>query len=138
MTKIAIPSRDGQVDEHFGHCGYFTVLTIGPDKSVIAEETFSPPAECGCKSNLVNDLLAMGVTALIAGNMGQGAVNKLRQSGMTVVRGASGPVGGVSVSRPCVAATSGSERSKASWPRPSITAARSALVTSSWARARSR
>ena len=92
MTKIAIPSRDGQVDEHFGHCGYFTVLTIGPDKAVVAEETFSPPAECGCKSNLVNDLVAMGVTALIAGNMGQGAVNKLRQSGMTVVRGASGPV----------------------------------------------
>ncbi|EKO38576.1 MAG: hypothetical protein B193_2726 [Solidesulfovibrio magneticus str. Maddingley MBC34] len=92
MTKIAIPSRDGQVDEHFGHCGYFTVLTIGPDKAVVAEETFAPPAECGCKSNLVNDLLAMGVTALIAGNMGQGAANKLRQSGMTVVRGASGPV----------------------------------------------
>ena len=92
MTKIAIPSRDGQVDEHFGHCGYFTVLTIGPDKAVVAEETFAPPAECGCKSNLVNDLLAMGVTALIAGNMGQGAADKLRRAGLTVVRGASGPV----------------------------------------------
>ena len=92
MTKIAIPSRDGQVDEHFGHCGYFTVLTIGPDKTVAGEETFAPPAECGCKSNLVNDLLGMGVTTLIAGNMGQGAATKLRQSGMTVIRGASGPV----------------------------------------------
>ena len=92
MTKIAIPSRDGQVDEHFGHCGYFTVLTIGPDKAVVAEETFTPPAECGCKSNLVNDLLAMGVTTLIAGNMGQGAATKLRQAGITVIRGASGAV----------------------------------------------
>ena len=92
MTKIAIPSRDGQVDEHFGHCGYFTVLTLGPDKAVVAEETFSPPAECGCRSNLVGDLLGMGVTTLIAGNMGQGAAVKLRQAGITVVRGASGPV----------------------------------------------
>jgi len=92
MTKIAIPSRDGQVDAHFGHCGYFTILTIDQDKAIVAEETFAPPAECGCRSNLVGDLLTMGVTALIAGNMGQGAVDKLRQAGLTVVRGAAGPV----------------------------------------------
>jgi predicted Fe-Mo cluster-binding NifX family protein len=92
MTKIAIPSRDGQVDEHFGHCGYFTVLTIGDDKTIAAEETFAPPAECGCRSNLVGDLLGMGVTTLIAGNMGQGAAVKLRQAGIVVVRGASGPI----------------------------------------------
>ena len=92
MPKIAIPSRDGNVDEHFGHCGYFTVLTIDAERAVVAEETFTPPAECGCRSNLVNDLVAMGVTTLIAGNMGQGAANKLRQAGIAVVRGASGPV----------------------------------------------
>lgn len=92
MTKIAIPSRDGQVDEHFGHCGYFTILSVGPDKTIADEETFAPPAECGCRSNLVADLLERGVTALIAGNMGQGAAVKLRQAGITVVRGASGPV----------------------------------------------
>ena len=34
----------------------------------------------------------MGVTTLIAGNMGQGAAVKLRQAGIAVVRGASGPV----------------------------------------------
>lgn len=92
MTKIAIPSRDGQVDEHFGHCGYFTVLTVNEDKAVVGEETFAPPAECGCRSNLVETLVGMGVTALIAGNMGQGAADKLRRAGLTVVRGASGPV----------------------------------------------
>jgi predicted Fe-Mo cluster-binding NifX family protein len=92
MTKIAIPSRDGQVDEHFGHCGYFTVLTVNEDKAVVGEETFAPPAECGCRSNLVETLVGMGVTALIAGNMGQGAADKLRRAGLTVVRGAAGPV----------------------------------------------
>jgi len=92
MRKIAIPSRDGQVDEHFGHCGYFTVLTVGDDNRIVSEETFEPPAQCGCRSNLVETLVTMGVGALIAGNMGQGAADKLRQAGLTVVRGASGPV----------------------------------------------
>ena len=92
MTKIAIPSRDGLVDEHFGHCGYFTVLTVSEDKAVVSEETFAPPAECGCRSNLVETLVGMGVSALIAGNMGQGAADKLRRAGLTVVRGAAGPV----------------------------------------------
>ncbi|MEA4857963.1 MAG: NifB/NifX family molybdenum-iron cluster-binding protein [Solidesulfovibrio sp.] len=92
MTKIAIPSRDGQVDEHFGHCGYFTVLTVDDGNRIVAEETFTPPAQCGCRSNLVETLVGLGVSALVAGNMGQGAADKLRRAGLTVVRGASGPV----------------------------------------------
>lgn len=92
MTKIAIPSRDGQVDEHFGHCGYFTILTVDASKNVASEETFAPPAECGCRSNLVEQLQNMGVTTLIAGNMGQGAADKLGRAGIRVIRGASGPI----------------------------------------------
>ena len=26
--KIAVPSRQNRVDEHFGHCEYFTVFTV--------------------------------------------------------------------------------------------------------------
>jgi len=92
MIKIAIPSRDGQVDEHFGHCGYVTILSVDANKTIAGEETFAPPAECGCRSNLVETLLGMGVTTLIAGNMGQGAADKLGRSGIRVIRGASGPV----------------------------------------------
>ena len=28
MKLIAIPTRDGMVDDHFGHCAYYTVVTI--------------------------------------------------------------------------------------------------------------
>jgi predicted Fe-Mo cluster-binding NifX family protein len=80
------------VDEHFGHCEAFTIFTIGEGNQVVAEERFTPPPMCGCKSNLVSTLADMGVAALVAGNMGGGAVAKLRQSGIKVVRGASGPV----------------------------------------------
>ena len=26
--KIAIPTREGMVDDHFGHCAYYTVITL--------------------------------------------------------------------------------------------------------------
>jgi len=92
MLKVAVPSKDGQVDEHFGHCQYFTVFTVDDAKNIVAEETFTPAPGCGCKSNLAGVLAEMGVTALVAGNMGQGAVQKLMQGGVKVTRGASGPV----------------------------------------------
>ena len=28
MKKIAIPTREGMVDDHFGHCAYYTVVTL--------------------------------------------------------------------------------------------------------------
>ena len=54
--------------------------------------TFSPPPACGCKSNLIPTLVADGVTVMLAGGMGQGAASLLGESGIELVRGASGPV----------------------------------------------
>lgn len=31
MMKIAIPTRDNVIDNHFGHCEYYTILTVGQD-----------------------------------------------------------------------------------------------------------
>ncbi len=90
--KIAIPSRQGLVDEHFGHCEAFTILTLDETRQIVKEEFLTPPPGCGCKSNIVPVLADMGVKVLLAGNMGQGAVNKLEESGIAVFRGASGAV----------------------------------------------
>jgi predicted Fe-Mo cluster-binding NifX family protein len=92
MLKIAIPTRAGTVDEHFGHCESFTIFSLDESKAVSSQESFTPPPACGCKSNLIPTLVDMGVTMLIAGNMGEGAVVRLGQAGITVIRGASGPV----------------------------------------------
>ena len=27
-VKIAVPTRDGVVDDHFGHCAYYTIFSI--------------------------------------------------------------------------------------------------------------
>lgn len=90
--KIAIPSRQGLLDEHFGHCEAFTILTLDETKKIVNEELLTPPPGCGCKSNIVSTLSEMGVKVLLAGNMGQGAVNKLEEAGIIVFRGANGAV----------------------------------------------
>jgi len=91
--KIALPSRQNLIDGHFGHCEYFTVFTIDNDtKEITAQETLASPSGCGCKSNIAFILAEMGVTTMLAGNMGDGAVNVLNSAGIEVVRGCSGDV----------------------------------------------
>lgn len=90
--KIAVPSHQDKVDEHFGHCEYFTVFTVNDKKEILSEETVSSPAGCGCKSDIALTLSQMGVNMMLAGNMGQGAVNVLNGCGIDVLRGCSGDV----------------------------------------------
>jgi predicted Fe-Mo cluster-binding NifX family protein len=87
--KIAVPSRDGLVDEHFGHCNEFLTFMV-EGSIVVPEATIASPESCGCKSGIAGELAAAGVTHVVAGNMGEGAVRVLSSHGMTVVRGASG------------------------------------------------
>ncbi len=89
--KIAIPTRDGRVDDHFGHCDHYTIYTI-ENNAVTATETLPSPQGCGCKSNIASTLRDMGVEVMLAGNMGEGAKNKLSAAGIRVVRGCSGDV----------------------------------------------
>jgi predicted Fe-Mo cluster-binding NifX family protein len=90
--KIALPTRQDQIDDHFGHCEYFTVFTIDDNKHITDQVTVASPAGCGCKSDIAATLSDMGVELMIAGNMGQGAVNVLKSSGIEVLRGCSGDV----------------------------------------------
>lgn len=91
--KIALPSRGNQIDDHFGHCEYFTVFTVDTDKKEIIDSQDVPsPAGCGCKSNIAATLSDMGVKVMLAGNMGEGAVRVLNSSGIEVLRGCSGDV----------------------------------------------
>ena len=87
--KIALPSRNEMIDSHFGHCEYFTVFTI-ENSNIIDQELIPSPAGCGCKYNIASVLAALGVSLMLAGNMGDGAVNVLSQSGIDVIRGCSG------------------------------------------------
>lgn len=90
--KIAIPTRDNNVDGHFGHCEYYTIFSIDENKKVIEKELIESPQGCGCKSNIADILQQKGVKILLAGNMGAGAMSKLNAFGIDVIRGCAGDV----------------------------------------------
>jgi predicted Fe-Mo cluster-binding NifX family protein len=91
---IAVPTRTNRtVDAHFGHCAQFTLFSVSDEKAVQeAGIVFSPPG-CGCKSNIVSILRQKGVSILLAGSMGEGAVSVLQRHGIEVHRGCSGDAG---------------------------------------------
>nr|WP_321410819.1 NifB/NifX family molybdenum-iron cluster-binding protein [uncultured Carboxylicivirga sp.] len=89
--KIAIPTKDNLVDDHFGHCQYFSIATVDNNEIINIEEVPSPNG-CGCKTDIVGTLRNKGVTVMLAGNMGQGAVNKINNANIRVIRGCSGPI----------------------------------------------
>lgn len=90
--KIAVPTRGNVVDDHFGHCEMYTIFTIDDNKAIESAETLPSPQGCGCKSNIAGVLQQKGVTVMLAGNMGGGALNVLTNHGIDVYRGASGDV----------------------------------------------
>jgi predicted Fe-Mo cluster-binding NifX family protein len=90
--KIAIPTRGTIVDDHFGHCESYTIYSINKNKEIENADLFPAPQGCGCKSNIANVLKQKGVTIMLAGNMGQGAVNLILSAGIEVYRGCSGDI----------------------------------------------
>lgn len=88
--KIAVPATDeNRVDDHFGHCKFYKIYTLS-DKEILSCERLDAPRGCGCKSNISSVLADMGVELMLAGSMGEGAVNVLSKAGIRVIRGCSG------------------------------------------------
>lgn len=83
--RIAIPLENGILCSHFGHCQQFAI--IDADIETISEEQFitPPPHEPGL---LPGWLAEKGVTDVIAGGMGQRAINLFNQQNINVFVGA--------------------------------------------------
>jgi len=91
--KIAVPvTSSRQIDGHFGHCEFYNLFTISENKEIADVQKMESPQGCGCKSNIAPVLAEAGVTIMLAGGIGNGAINVLNQSGIEVVRGCSGNV----------------------------------------------
>lgn len=85
--KIAVPvDADNKLDAHFGHCKYFALIEVDADSSVIAEEkVVPPPHEPGLLPKWLSE---KGVTDIIAGGMGQRAIQLFNQYGVNAFVGA--------------------------------------------------
>lgn len=85
--KIAIPTVDGVLCAHFGHCQQFAVLDVDPDTKTINSTALltPPPHEPGV---LPAWLGQMGCDLIIAGGMGGRALELFKSNGVDVIIGA--------------------------------------------------
>ena len=85
--KIAIPTANGLLAMHFGHCETFTILSADTEnKTINAEESASaPPHEPGVLPRWLAD---QGVDLVIAGGMGNRAQELFRAQDIGVIIGA--------------------------------------------------
>ncbi|HPF02795.1 MAG TPA: NifB/NifX family molybdenum-iron cluster-binding protein [Bacteroidales bacterium] len=83
--RIAVPLEDGILCSHFGHCEQFAIIDTD-NNSISAEELLTPPPH---EPGLLPAWLAeKGVTDVIAGGMGQRAINLFNQQNINVFVGA--------------------------------------------------
>ncbi|HNX78584.1 MAG TPA: NifB/NifX family molybdenum-iron cluster-binding protein [Prolixibacteraceae bacterium] len=91
MKKIALPvTFNNQIDNHFGHCDMYSVYTVSDSNEIVNIQTINSEQGCGCKSNISSVLAAQGVTLMLAGGIGNGAINVLNAHGIEVLRGCTG------------------------------------------------
>jgi predicted Fe-Mo cluster-binding NifX family protein len=83
--KIAIPTSNGQLDPHFGHCRQFTLVEVEDDLIQGTTILEAPPHKPGL---LPPWLVERDVTDVIAGGMGNRAIQLFNQFGINVFVGA--------------------------------------------------
>ncbi len=84
--KFAVPiNHNHMLDNHFGHCRYFTLHDVEDEKIVSEEIVQPPPHEPGV---LPQWLAELGVTDVLAGGMGNRAIQHFNRHGVNVFVGA--------------------------------------------------
>ena len=82
--KIAIPVENGVLCSHFGHAPQFAFVNVEDGKVASTSLEVPPPHEPGVLPRWLND---NGVTHLICGGIGGGAVTILEGAGIKVIAG---------------------------------------------------
>jgi len=87
--KIAIPSANGKLSLHFGHCKDFDIFEVDEgSKTITKKESHTPPPhEPGVLPAWLSD---MNVDLILAGGMGQRAVQMFEDKGIKVLVGVQG------------------------------------------------
>lgn len=84
--KIAVPVDNNSIlDAHFGHCKFFVLMDVEDEKIIAEEKLIPPPHEPGI---LPKWLAEKGATDIIAGGMGQRAIQLFNQHGVNAFVGA--------------------------------------------------
>lgn len=82
--KFAIPTVNGKITAHFGHCDSFAVVDV-EDNKIVKEDSLQPPVhQPGVYPKFLAD---QGVNVIIAGGMGQKAQDLFHQNNIEVHMG---------------------------------------------------
>jgi predicted Fe-Mo cluster-binding NifX family protein len=85
--KVAVPTVEGKLCTHFGHCQQFCLVDVVDDKIVSSQMLTPPPHEPGV---LPRWLAEQKVTHILAGGMGVRAQDLFAQNQIEVVTGVQG------------------------------------------------
>jgi predicted Fe-Mo cluster-binding NifX family protein len=85
VKRIAIPLENGILCSHFGHCQQFAIIDAESTNIIKEVLVTPPPHEPGLLPAWLSE---KGVTDVIAGGMGQRAINLFNQQNINVFVGA--------------------------------------------------
>ncbi len=83
--RFAVPTVEGKLCAHFGHCAQFAIVDVKDDRIEKTEFVTPPPHEPGVLPKWLHE---KGVNVIIAGGMGQRAQGLFAQNNITVAVGA--------------------------------------------------
>ncbi len=86
IMKIAIPTLEGKLCAHFGHCETFTFAEIDPEKKeIISIKQKAPEEGISCQSAAW--ISEQGASKVLAGGIGMRPLMMLAQNGVEVITG---------------------------------------------------
>lgn len=86
--KFAVPTMQGKLCAHFGHCEAFALIDAEHDGTILSETYVTPPPH---EPGILPPWLArQGVKYIIAGGMGSRAQQLFNQQGVQVITGVMG------------------------------------------------
>jgi len=86
VMKICIPTSEGKLCGHFGHCDSFTFAEINPEtKEILSIEERVPEEGISCQS--ASWISEQGVSKVLAGGMGGRPMMMFAMNGVEVVAG---------------------------------------------------
>ncbi len=84
--KIVIPTADGRLCLHFGHCESFTFAEVNPEtKEILSIEAKIPEEGISCQS--ASWISEQGANIVLAGGMGARPLGIFSQNGVRVISG---------------------------------------------------
>lgn len=83
--RVAIPTAEGKLAMHFGHCAEFTLVDVENNSIVNTSSVTPPPHAPGVLPVFLKE---QNVTHIIAGGMGQRAKDLFAQNNIEVIVGA--------------------------------------------------